>query len=101
MRSGYVLAIEAAEGTNKMIERCADFRWEEGAAGVLVKMTKAGQELRVDMPVIGVETVVQAANSGLSGIAIEAGKTLLIDRDAIILEANKQGLFIEAFSVSA
>jgi DUF1009 family protein len=101
VRAGYVLAIEAAEGTNNMIERCADFRWEEGAAGVLVKMAKAGQELRVDMPAIGVETVKQVAKAGLSGIAIEAGKTLLIDREAIIAEADKQNIFIEVFSVTA
>ncbi|WP_025898996.1 LpxI family protein [Sneathiella glossodoripedis] len=98
VRSGYVLAVEAAEGTSRMIERCGDFKWDNQPAGVLVKMAKTDQELRVDMPAIGALTVQSVAQAGLCGIAIEAEKTLLINRDEIISEADRLGIFVEAFS---
>lgn len=100
--SGLTLAIEAAEGTDALLERCAALpaaaRGGEKRNGVLVKRPKPGQELRVDLPTIGVETVKLAAAASLAGIAVEAGAALLIDRDAIILEANTRGLFLHGFT---
>lgn len=98
IRRGYVLAVEAAEGTESMLSRCAEFAWDT-PSGVLIKMPKPGQELRTDMPAIGVDTVMQVTAAGLCGIAIEAEHTLLIDREKIIQAANESGLFIEAFTV--
>ncbi len=97
VRNGYVLAVEAAEGTKSMLERCSTLKWEE-PAGVLVKLPKPEQELRADMPAIGVATVSQARKAGLKGIAIEAENTLLIDKDNIIKAADDAGLFLFALS---
>ena len=96
IRNGYVLAVEAAEGTATMLARCREFAWDH-PAGVLVKLAKPGQELRADMPTIGIETIDQAASAGLNGIAIEARRTLIIDREQVIEAANASGIFIHAF----
>jgi DUF1009 family protein len=96
---GLVLAIEAAEGTDAMLARCAGLpeplRGTAGARrGVLVKRPKPGQERRVDLPVIGVETVTRAADAGLAGIAVAAGGSLVMGREAVAAEADRLGLFV-------
>lgn len=96
---GRVLAVEAAEGTDAMLERCAELRrvgrtWGTRPAGVLVKAPKPGQEERVDMPTIGPKTVRLAAAAGLSGIAMAAGHVLMAERDATIKAANESKLFL-------
>jgi len=96
---GHVLAVEAAEGTDGMLVRCAELR-ESGRtrrrsrAGVLVKAPKPGQEERVDLPTIGPETVRKAAAAGLAGIAVAAGQVLMAERAATIEAANQHGLFL-------
>jgi UDP-2,3-diacylglucosamine hydrolase len=80
VQQGLVLGIEAIEGTDALIERCAGLR-RDGPGGVLVKLEKPGQEPRVDRPTIGPQTVRLAAAAGLRGIAVEAGATLLLDRE--------------------
>ena len=99
---GLVLAIEAAEGTDAMLARCAGLpealRGQQTArAGVLVKRPKPGQELRVDLPTIGVETINGADRAGLAGVAFEAGGALIMDADATIGRANACGLFLFGF----
>lgn len=96
---GRVLAVEAAEGTDAMLERCAELRkvgrtWGTRPAGVLVKAPKPGQEERVDMPTIGPKTMRLAAAAGLSGIAMAAGHVLMAERDATIKAANENKLFL-------
>ena len=95
---GRVLAVEAAEGTDAMLQRCADLRTSgrtRGArAGVLVKAPKPGQEERIDMPTIGPETLRKAAAAGLAGIAVAAGRVLLAERAATIEAANENKLFL-------
>ena len=93
---GYVLAVEAAEGTDEMLERAGRLRqWGEGRRrGVLVKMRKPGQELRVDLPTIGPRTVELAAKAGLAGLAIEAGLVLIAERDETVARAEREGLFL-------
>lgn len=102
--SGHTLGVEAAEGTDGLLDRCAALpssaRGGVERNGVLVKRPKPGQELRVDLPTVGAETVRRAATAGLSGIAVEAGLALLIDRDSIIREADTHGLFIYGFSAN-
>lgn len=92
VQDGLVLGVEAIEGTDKLIERCAALR-REGLGGVLVKACKPGQERRVDLPTVGIETVHGAARAGLRGIAIEAGRTLVLDRAAMTRAADEAGLF--------
>jgi UDP-2,3-diacylglucosamine hydrolase len=95
---GRVLAVEAAEGTDAMLARCAELRKaggrRRGLAGVLVKAPKPGQEERVDLPTIGPDTVEMAARAGLAGIAVAAGRVLITDRDATIAAASQHGLFL-------
>jgi hypothetical protein len=96
---GHVLAVEAAEGTDAMLARTRDLRrWGEKSGqkrlGVLVKLPKPGQELRVDMPTIGPRTVEGAAAAGLAGIAIAAGHVLIAERSAVIAAADAHGLFV-------
>lgn len=86
------LAVEGADGTDAMLSRLAGKEKRPGA--VLVKLPKPGQELRVDMPVIGLETVRRAAAAGLAGIAVAAGRTLVMDTDETIALADREGLFL-------
>ena len=93
VQQGRVLGIEAAEGTDALIARCAALRLD-GPGGVLVKLKKPGQQRRVDLPAIGRTTVVAAAAAGLRGIAVEAGATIIFDREAAAKAADEAGLFV-------
>ncbi len=93
---GYVLAVEAAEGTDEMLRRCARLhQWGlKSASGVLVKCPKPGQELRVDMPAIGPNTVELAAAAGLRGIAVAAGRVLIANPQLMLETAESLRLFV-------
>ena len=96
---GLVLAVEAQEGTDAMLNRVAglpaDLRGAAGAAkGALGKAPKPIQDLRVDMPVMGARTIENAAAAGLAGVGGIAGHLILIDRRAIIEAADRLGLFV-------
>ena len=93
VQQGLVLGVEAIEGTDGLLRRCAALR-REGPGGVLVKIEKPGQERRADRPTIGPRTVALAAEAGLAGIAVEAGATIVLDRDEVISAANLAGLFV-------
>ncbi|HTI83450.1 MAG TPA: UDP-2,3-diacylglucosamine diphosphatase LpxI [Acetobacteraceae bacterium] len=93
VQQGIVLAVEAAEGTDAMLSRCAALA-RPGAGGVLVKLVKPGQDRRADLPTIGPNTIRGAAAAGLRGVAFEAGGTIVAQRDATIAEADAAGLFL-------
>jgi DUF1009 family protein len=93
VQQGLVLGVEAAEGTDELLRRCAALR-RDGPGGVLVKMAKPGQERRADRPTIGPRTVALAAASGLRGIAAEAGMALVIDRAELVRVADQAGFFL-------
>jgi UDP-2,3-diacylglucosamine hydrolase len=93
VQQGLVLGVEAIEGTDALIARCAGLK-RDGPGGVLVKGMKPGQERRVDLPTIGARTVTAAAAAGLRGIAVEAGSTILVDRAAIAAAADRAELFV-------
>ena len=93
VQQGAVLAVEAIEGTDRMLQRTAGLALP-GPGGVLVKLPKPGQDRRADLPAIGPETVTAAAASGLRGIAFEAGGILLIDEAAAGARADAAGLFL-------
>jgi len=93
VKNGTIVAVEALEGTNEAIKRGGTLA-REGA--VMVKASKPNQDMRFDVPVIGVETVRIAAESGVRVIAVEAGKTLLLERDAIIALANSSNMSVVA-----
>jgi len=93
VQQGIVLGVEGAEGTDRLIQRCAELH-REGIGGVLVKARKPGQEQRVDLPTIGSETIKFAIESRLRGVAFEAGGVFVFDRDEAVRLANQAGLFI-------
>ncbi len=93
IQNGMILGVEAAEGTDKLISRCAPLH-TDGPGGVLVKMRKPGQDTRVDLPSIGVHTIENAFASNLRGIAVEAGGSLVINRDDVIKHADELGMFV-------
>ena len=103
---GLVLAVEAAEGTDAMIARVASLPeairgTPSKRRGVLVKALKPEQDGKTDLPVIGVATVRNVAAAGLGGIAIEAGRSLVINRRGIIEAADAAGIFVTAFAPDA
>jgi len=93
IKNGTIVAVEALEGTNEAVKRGGTLA-REGAA--MVKVSKPNQDMRFDVPVIGVETVRVAAESGVRVIAVEAGKTLLLERDAVIALANSSKISVVA-----
>jgi len=99
VQGGIVLGVEAIEGTDRLLARCKDLR-RAGPGGVLVKAKKPGQDTRVDLPTVGPRTVRNAASAGLRGIAVQAGGTLVIDRDKLAAEADRAGLFVIGIRVA-
>jgi UDP-2,3-diacylglucosamine hydrolase len=97
--NGRLVALEAAEGTDGMLERLnalrasGRVRWE-GRAGVLAKCAKPQQDIRVDMPTVGSRTVEAAIAIGLAGIAVEANRVMIVDRAEAIRRANAEGVFL-------
>lgn len=94
VQQGLVLGVEAIEGTDALIRRCAGLA-RSGAGPVLVKCAKPQQDRRLDMPTIGPTTVSEAVTAGFRGIAMEAGGTLLLGREAVIAAADAAGLFLD------
>ena len=103
---GLVLAVEAAEGTDRMIARIGELpeaiRGVPGKPkGALVKAPKPLQDGKTDLPVIGTDTVRNAAAVGLAGIAVEAGAALVMRRKAVAEAADAAGLFVYGFARDA
>ena len=85
-----VVAVEAMEGTDAMIERCGAL----SGRGVLVKMMRSDQDVRYDLPTVGPGTVASMRRAGLTCLAVEAGRTLIVDPDRTIRDADAQGIAI-------
>ncbi len=101
VRDGELLAIEAAEGTDRMLARVAASRnviEREKPRGVLVKRPKPGQEMRIDLPAIGPATVTRVAQAGLAGIAVLAGQSLAAQRLQLIANARAANVFVYGFT---
>jgi UDP-2,3-diacylglucosamine hydrolase len=94
---GHVLAVEAAEGTDKMLERVAAFhggKSGDARRGVLVKAPKPGQDRRFDLPTIGPVTITGAGRAGLCGVAVVAGATIVAEPREVVRIADANGLFV-------
>ena len=95
---GRIVALEGVEGTDAMLERVAQLRAEKRISqrrkGVLVKLCKPQQDVRADLPTIGRSTIENARLAGLAGIAVEAGRALVIEREALVKAADEAGLFV-------
>ena len=93
------IAVEAMEGTDETIARAA--RIAVGRPLVVVKVSKPKQDMRFDVPVVGLPTIATMKASGATALAIDAQRTLLFDREALIAAANDAGIAIEAFLPAA
>jgi UDP-2,3-diacylglucosamine hydrolase len=94
VRNGTVLAVEGFEGTNETIRRGAAL----GKQGtVVVKVSKPNQDIRFDVPVIGCETVEVAFAAGVKVLAVEAGKTLLLEKDAVKARAEAKRITVYGY----
>jgi DUF1009 family protein len=93
------VAVEAMEGTDETIARAA--RITGGKPLVVVKVSKPGQDMRFDVPVVGMPTIEQMREAGATALAVDAGRTLLFDRAKLIELADAAGIAIEAFSAAA
>ena len=92
-----VIAVEAAEGTAKMLERVVEMRKNrKKTGGVFAKMTKPGQDLCIDIPAIGTDTINAVADAKLHGIVVNTKTCFVVHRDEVIKLANKRGIFIMA-----
>ena len=100
VQQGIVLGVEAIEGTDALLDRCGALR-REGPGGVLVKIKKPQQDPSLDLPTIGTTTVERAAAAGLRGIAVEAGGSLIVDRNQVAAAADARGLFLVGVDVTA
>lgn len=85
-----VIGVEGADGTDALLRRLGP----DASGAVLVKLPKAGQERRIDLPAIGPETIRLAVEAGLAGIAVRSGETLVAERRISIEKADAEGLFL-------
>jgi UDP-2,3-diacylglucosamine hydrolase len=95
----HVLAVEAAEGTDNLLNRIAELRrlgrvTSAPGVGVLVKAPKPGQDRRFDLPSIGPRTIENMARAGLAGLAVTAGSTMIAEPDAVITAADRAKVFL-------
>jgi DUF1009 family protein len=89
-----IIAVEALEGTDEMIKRCKNLPVAYLQNSVLVKMKKAKQNKKADLPTIGLATIENCFDSQIKGIAIEAGSTLVLQKDEVIAKADTLGMFL-------
>ena len=101
-----VLAVEAVEGTDQMLQRVADMRRNgrlrtPAGTGVLVKAPKPGQDRRFDLPAIGPRTVEGVAQAGLAGLAVAAGSSIVAEPEKLVAEADRAKVFVVGVPASA
>ena len=95
VKNGTVVAVEALEGTNDAIKRGGGLA-REGA--IIIKVAKPNQDMRFDVPVIGLPTIEQMKSARATALALDAGRTLLFDRAKLIEQADAAGIAIQAVS---
>jgi UDP-2,3-diacylglucosamine hydrolase len=98
VKNGLVLAVEAVEGTDAAIRRGGQL--SRGGA-VVVKVSKPGQDLRFDVPAVGPETIRLMAEVGATVLALEAGRTILLEREELVAAAERAGIAVVAVDASA
>jgi len=91
VKSAAVVAVEAMEGTDAIIARAGELA---GAGVRIVKVAKPNQDMRFDVPVVGFATIQAMRVAGASALSVDAGKTLMLDGDAIVAAANEAGIAI-------
>ena len=97
IQAGLILGVEAAEGTDELIHRCGAIQQKINERPILIKMMKISQDKKVDVPCIGKETIRNLHEANIRGVAIEAKKTYILDKNETIKLANDLKIFIYAF----
>jgi DUF1009 family protein len=98
VKAAAVVAVEAMEGTDLVIARAGQLA---GRGVRVVKVAKPNQDMRFDVPVVGVSTIQAMKEAGATALSVDAGKTLMIDGDAIIAAANEEGIAIVGRAVTS
>ena len=94
VRKGTVIAVEAFEGTDEMLRRAGTFKTDET---LFVKSVKPQQDFRFDVPVFGTRTLESMREAGISAAALEAGKVIILDRAAVVAQADAWGIALHGF----
>jgi DUF1009 family protein len=95
IENGYILGVEAAEGTDALIKRCCELRRNKHSPeNILIKVRKPGQLRQIDLPSIGVQTVKNCHENGVKGIVVEAGSSLILNKTEVLAIADRLGIFI-------
>ena len=94
VRNKKVIAIEGKGGTQKMLKRCKSKKFKN--KGVLVKFPKKKQDLRIDLPTVGLKTLKQCKSAGLKGVVVKDRQNVFLERKKCINFANKNKMFIVA-----
>lgn len=94
VQQGLILGVEGIEGTDELVRRCGAYQ-RKGSAGILVKLRKPQQDLRIDLPAVGTRTIENLHNAGFRGLAVHAGNALMVDAEEVIKLADKYGMFIK------
>lgn len=89
-----VIGIEAVEGTENLIKRCADIKYKNGDKPILVKIKKDNQTRKIDLPTIGPDTIEQLYEAGFAGIAFDSKNCIILSVEKVIDLANKYSLFL-------
>lgn len=98
VKDGTVLAVEGFEGTDETILRAGRLG---GAGGVVVKVAKLGHDMRFDIPIIGLRTFKMLKKAKISCLAVEAKRTILLEREKLVAEADRLGIAFVAFAAAA
>ena len=100
IHKGFVIAIEGPEGTDVMLNRARillkRLHPNNNKEGILLKFPKKNQDLRIDLPTIGITTIRKCLKIGLKGIAVKANQNIFLDQSKCISLANKNNMFISA-----
>tara|TARA_B100000029_G_C17553932_1_gene951077 strand:- start:857 stop:1651 length:795 start_codon:yes stop_codon:yes gene_type:complete len=92
VRNKKVIAIEGKGGTEKMLRKCKSKKFRN--KGVLVKLPKKKQDLRIDLPTVGIKTLIQCKSAGLKGLVLQGKRNVFLERKKCINFANKNKMFI-------
>ncbi len=94
VRRGIVVAVEAAEGTDEMIRRAGAL----APGAVVVKVSRPAQDARYDLPVVGPQTMAALSAARAAALAIEAGRTIVLDRERLVAAADAAGIAVVAIA---
>ena len=92
VRNKKIIAIEGKDGTEKMLKKCKEKKFRR--KGALVKFPKKKQDLRIDLPTVGLKTLTQCKSAGLKGIVLKSKRNVFLERKKCISFVNKNKMFI-------